>query len=276
MYENPSLSGNPTNYFILGNDQTVTDENTIINNSRNASGWTCVTYQTVGNDKIISNERVVYLESIISKNNGNNPHIGYGHYDMGKEFFDYLRELFKYALDNSKISGSDSELNQYKTLGFTDIDFNSPTLDPIKIQNIDVYKSICGSGKKSTKATPTKIFLNTKLLVIENKYTGNAEYRKYFTDYVLPYLEQIIPSTAIFGIKGFDENGGKYLTLSTNEVKLNDSMNPISSKDVVLNASGNWNSAPVSALVNGVPSNGSETNLTFTVEKKKERKKIRE
>lgn len=129
--------------------------------------------------------------------------------------------------------------------------------------------------KKSTKATPTKIFLNTKLLVIENKYTGNAEYRKYFTDYVLPYLEQIIPSTAIFGIKGFDENGGKYLTLSTNEVKLNDSMNPISSKDVVLNASGNWNSAPVSALVNGVPSNGSETNLTFTVEKKKT-KKIRE
>lgn len=273
VYDNPSLSGNPTNYFILGNDQTVTDENTIINNSRNASGWTCVTYQTVGNDKIISNERVVYLESIISKNNGNNPHIGYGHYDMGKEFFDYLRELFKYALDNSKISGSDSELNQYKTLGFTDIDFNSPTLDPIKIQNIDVYKSICGSGKKSTKATPTKIFLNTKLLVIENKYTGNAEYRKYFTDYVLPYLEQIIPSTAIFGIKGFDENGGKYLTLSTNEVKLNDSMNPISSKDVVLNASGNWNSAPVSALVNGVPSNGSETNLTFTVEKKKDEKK---
>ena len=273
MYDNPSLSGNPTNYFILGNDQTVTDENTIINNSRNASGWTCVTYQTVGNDKIISNERVVYLESIISKNNGNNPHIGYGHYDMGKEFFDYLRELFKYALDNSKISGSDSELNQYKTLGFTDIDFNSPTLDPIKIQNIDVYKSICGSGKKSTKATPTKIFLNTKLLVIENKYTGNAEYRKYFTDYVLPYLEQIIPSTAIFGIKGFDENGGKYLTLSTNEVKLNDSMNPISSKDVVLNASGNWNSVPVSALVNGVPSNGNETNLTFTVEKKKDEKK---
>lgn len=86
VYDNPSLSGNPTNYFILGNDQTVTDENTIINNSRNASGWTCVTYQTVGNDKIISNERVVYLESIISKNNGNNPHIGYGHYDMGKEF----------------------------------------------------------------------------------------------------------------------------------------------------------------------------------------------
>lgn len=50
-------------------------------------------------------------------------------------------------------------------------------------------------------------------------------------------------------------------------------MNPISSKDVVLNASGNWNSAPVSALVNGVPSNGSETNLTFTVEKKKDEKK---
>jgi len=278
VYDNPNLSGNPTNYFILGNDQTVTDENAIINNSRNASGWTCVTFQTVGNDRIISNERVVYLESIISKNNGNNPHIGYGHYDMGKEFFDYLKELFKYALDNSKISGSNSELSQYKTLGFTDINFNSPTLDPIKIQNIDVYKSICGSGKKNTKATPNRIFLNTKLLVIENKKKlsneiEDVEYRKYFTDYVLPYLEQIIPSTAIFGIKGFDENGGKYLTLSTNEVKLNDSMNPVNSKDVVLNASGSWNYAPISSLVDGVPSNGSETNLTFTVEKKKDEKK---
>lgn len=270
-YDNTSLSGNPTNYFILGNNQIVENENVIINNSRNASGWTCVTYQTVGNDKIINNDRVVYLESIISKNNGNNPHIGYGHYDMGKDFFEYLRELFKYALDNSEISG-EKNIESAKGLGFGNI-FNSPTLDPIKIQNIDVYKSICGSGKKSTKAIPTKIFLNTKLLVIENKYTGNAEYRKYFTDYVLPYLEQIIPSTAIFGIKGFDENGGKYLTLSTNEVKLNDSMNPINSKDVVLNASGSWNSIPVSTLVDGVPSNGSETNLTFAVEKKKDEKK---
>lgn len=273
VYDNPSLSGNPTNYFILGNGQNISDENSIINNSRNPSGWTCVTYSVNGQDKIISNDRIVYLESIISKNNGNNPHIGYGHYDMGKEFFDYLRELFKYALDNNKLSGTDAELSQYKLLGFTDINFNTPTLDPIKIRNIDVYKNICGSGIKNSKSIPSSIFLNTKLLVIENKYTGNSEFRKYFTDYILPYVEQLVPSTSIFGIKGFDANGGKYLTLSTNEVKLNDSMNPVDLKDVTLNSSGSWSSSPVSTLTNGIPSNGSEENLTFTVEKKKGEKK---
>lgn len=273
-YDNPSLSGNPTNYFILGNGNNSIDEDIIINNSRNASGWTCVTYNVVGIDKIISNERVVYLESIISKNYGNNPHIGYGHYDMGKEFFDYIKELFKYSLDNSQIYGTDDELNTYKTIGFTDLDFNNPVLDPIKIQNIDVYKNICGKNNtKIVKVNESKVFLNTKLIVIENKYGGNKDFREYFTNHILPYVEQIIPSTAIFGIKGFDEYGGKYLTLSTNEVKLNDSMNSVTHKDVTLNASSSWKSSPSSTLTNGTPSSSSENNLTFTVEKKKDEKK---
>lgn len=281
-YDNSILSGNPTNYFILNNGNTTSDENTLINNSRNSSGWTCVTYDVINKEKIISNERVVYLESIISKNNSNNPHIGYGHYDMGKEFFDYLRELFKYALDNSKISGDETELESYKKLGFTDINFNIPIKDPIKIQNIDILKYECGKDNKIEKDIKN-VFLNTKLLVIKNlnidltndnesEKKFKKEFREYFTEVILPYIEQLIPSTTIFGIEGFGEEAGKYLTLSTNEIKLNDSMNTILSKDVTLNSSGGWGSAPISTLTDITPNESNNTNEKLTVKKKDEKK----
>lgn len=45
-------------------------------------------------------ERAKYLDSIISSNIGNNPHVGYGRYDLGYEFVDYMTSPFKYYEDN--------------------------------------------------------------------------------------------------------------------------------------------------------------------------------
>lgn len=45
-------------------------------------------------------ERAEYLDSIISTSIGNNPHVGYGYYDLGNEFFEYMSRPFKYYLDN--------------------------------------------------------------------------------------------------------------------------------------------------------------------------------
>ena len=45
--------------------------------------------------------KVVYLESIIDENKGNNPHVGYGTYDDGKTYLEYFRQLFKYEIDNN-------------------------------------------------------------------------------------------------------------------------------------------------------------------------------
>lgn len=48
--------------------------------------------------------RAVYLDSIISTSIGNNPHTGYGHYDLGGEFYEYMQRPFKYYLDNYNLS----------------------------------------------------------------------------------------------------------------------------------------------------------------------------
>lgn len=44
--------------------------------------------------------RVRYLSGIINVNEANNPHVGYGDYDGGDEFFRYMEKPFRYAINN--------------------------------------------------------------------------------------------------------------------------------------------------------------------------------
>lgn len=74
------------------------------NQSGNLSGWRKVTlndFETETSDAL----KIVYLESLIDDNRGNNPHTGYGKYDNGDEYLEYFKHLFKYEIDN------DSQLN---------------------------------------------------------------------------------------------------------------------------------------------------------------------
>lgn len=50
-----------------------------------------------GNDGLYA--RAEYLDSIISSSIGNNPHVGYGRYDLGNEYFEYMQRPFKYYTD---------------------------------------------------------------------------------------------------------------------------------------------------------------------------------
>lgn len=45
-------------------------------------------------------ERAKYLDGIISSSAGNNPHVGYGRYDLGSEYMQYMQRPFKYFTDN--------------------------------------------------------------------------------------------------------------------------------------------------------------------------------
>lgn len=45
-------------------------------------------------------ERAKYLDNIISSNIGNNPHVGFGRYDLGNEYRAYMEYPFKYYEDN--------------------------------------------------------------------------------------------------------------------------------------------------------------------------------
>ena len=44
--------------------------------------------------------KIYHLDHIIETINGNNPHTGFGNYDNGEEYIEYLRNPLKYTLDN--------------------------------------------------------------------------------------------------------------------------------------------------------------------------------
>jgi hypothetical protein len=82
--------GDEYHYYILVDKE----------NPHSMSGWRPITEEDFENNTTEA-LKVVYLESIIDENKGNNPHVGYGTYDDGKTYLEYFRQLFKYEIDNN-------------------------------------------------------------------------------------------------------------------------------------------------------------------------------
>lgn len=66
--------------------------------------------------------KMSYLDSILSTNIANNPHVGYGKYDDGNTFLEYMKLPFKYLIDNKNIQDSnlDALAECYKFDDITD------------------------------------------------------------------------------------------------------------------------------------------------------------
>ena len=77
--------------------------------------------------------KMSYLDGILSTNIANNPHVGYGKYDDGNTFIEYMKLPFKYLIDNKNIQDSnlDALAECYK---FDDITENKIN-DKIQIMN---------------------------------------------------------------------------------------------------------------------------------------------
>jgi hypothetical protein len=102
-----------SHYFILKN----TDLSTVIGFVRpedsdglyNCYGWRNVftrEYEGILPEHEITCDgmKVIYLESLINYRIGNNPHVGFSHYDDGIEYLEYFNQIFKYRLDNNMFS----------------------------------------------------------------------------------------------------------------------------------------------------------------------------
>ena len=154
-------------------------------------------------------KKAKYLETIIPYNIGNNPHVGYGEYDMGNEFFEYMKKPFKYALDKYYfVSPYYEEANDIKLeFDVSDrIDTQYDIEDDKKIQRLCVVKD--SEGKITEVTNNNEYYLNDKVIIFKNNI-NNDEYKKYFKTVIINYLMQIIPSTAIFVLENFALNGDK-------------------------------------------------------------------
>ena len=136
-------------------------------------------------------KKAKYLDTIIPYNIGNNPHVGYGEYDMGDEFFEYMKKPFKYALDKKYFASPYYEEADK-------IDFGEELLDRKDAQyDIEDDKKIQIINNNDT------YYLNDKVIFFKNNI-DNDEYKKYFKTVIINYLMQVIPSTAIFVLENFE------------------------------------------------------------------------
>ena len=152
--------------------------------------------------------KMSYLDSILSTNIANNPHVGYGNYDDGNTFIEYMKLPFKYLIDNKNIQNSilDALAGCYK---FDDITKSENKInDKIQIMNSrqpngegltdfvryeypknddNFYKLVTEYGLKEDKYNLEKRwFINTKVLTIE-KINKNEPLQSYKV--VLPIMD---------------------------------------------------------------------------------------
>lgn len=150
--------------------------------------------------------KMSYLDSILSTNIANNPHVGYGNYDDGNTFIEYMKLPFKYLIDNKNIQNSilDTLAGCYKFDDITDNKINEEDgINKIHIMNsrqpndkglTDFIKYTVEKDNLTEKHTldddghnlEKRWFINSKVLTIEkiNKIEPLPSYKV-----VLPIME---------------------------------------------------------------------------------------
>lgn len=134
-------------------------------------------------------KKAKYLDTIIPYNIGNNPHVGYGDYDMGNEFFEYMKKPFKCALDKEYFASP-----YYEEADNIEFKVSKRIVAKYDIEDDEKIQIINNNDK---------YYLNDKVIIFKNNI-DNDEYKKYFKTVIINYLMQVIPSTAIFVLENFE------------------------------------------------------------------------
>lgn len=235
----PELIDSWINLDLSGD--TYTEENGYTQETEDGH-WTITKYK----DYV---KKAIYLDSIIPYTIGNNPHVGYGNYDMGNEYLEYMKKPFKFSIDEKHLIYEDmvdadkinfdkdvngnttspngtpywehhpnAEKNEDKVQIFV----KSKEEDGVVENKYDIVNNILNPSEnhwgvldyntydleKAKELIKEKYFINSKVIHFKNLINNN-NYKIYFREVILKYLMQIIPSTAIFIMEGFNLNNEK-------------------------------------------------------------------
>ena len=213
-------------------------------------GWKNINCQNYTNDDEGKKEyeqdlaNIEHLINIISISDGNNPHVGYGDYDKGKIWSQYMKLPFKYAIDNYLIT--DAELEQaankisftltrrpFKNTKVNDTEaayvfyeddgtIHGPDDNNVKVKNyfgknIVPRRDECSADDKyilNSKIVTFKFNVkqeSDKVLQCKEEPTiedGTIDFKEYFFNKIAPFLMQVIPSTTILAFE-FNEDDGR-------------------------------------------------------------------
>lgn len=152
-------------------------------------------------------KKVEYIENIVTNLNGNNPHCGFGKYDLGRSFIEDVTHPFTNIEQNPLTGLTDDEVNDTNAnFMYTARNGNNKVMVFANtyeyIENADGSVSI---NKNTSKELKNRYYINSKLLLFTNTVKGDANglYKTYFKEKILPYLMQMIPSTTILILRNF-------------------------------------------------------------------------
>lgn len=184
-------------------------------------------------------EKIREMEAIIDTETGNNPHTGFGHYDSGTEFYEYLKKIFKDAIEddgfideaytcetgvlNEGITSCGFEIKQVRDNvkcwyfaneesypnnaenGTVSNDFNG--IYDCDSNNFKPYDFKEESAGTALTEYSSDSIVNDKNMVITFKIPQifadsdkEKEYMNYIMAAIMPYVRQIIPSTTIYNV----------------------------------------------------------------------------
>lgn len=195
------------------------------------------------------------VNSIIDEYKGNNPHSGNLNYDSGYEYLSRFKQLFKYALEGDYFNYNCLQSTTDPTLQDIYAEIESYGFDGIAEDKSKYFECLSGDTKVhayvdmidtdgsissydlNDSSRITKTFnvpsentdgvtaqiINTKIVKIDfylqadNLYSqAGQEEVKYIQTKVLPYVEQMMPSTAILKIH-FHVTSGKWVLDGRNQ-----------------------------------------------------------
>lgn len=185
-----------------------------------------------------------YYYKLKFDNFGNNPHCGYGNYDLGNEYLQYIETPFKHAIENygfinafddvcakqlkfkvtEHIVNKDAKVNE-KIVNT----INTPQYIPYEpgtviqvgdfyyeyeyIETFDYYeyKEKIATEEITVPSDNEQYYyieyiLPSKVLKIKNNIDNNC-YKAYLKEIVLKYVTQVIPSTTILILENFEGDG---------------------------------------------------------------------
>lgn len=184
-------------------------------------------YDSIYSWRSSTEAEVDYINSVVNDYKANNPHVGFGSYDGGKEFIERIKAPFSYHVsanteDNPMFSDAAYDCSGNYDEGFltTKVDVDEHIIDDKKVWffgnsfnasgNEGVEKFITGQtifdfetetdSNDATEAAANSV-INTKVInfVFYCPVQFIPDFKKYLEDVVLPYMKQVLPSTAIWG-----------------------------------------------------------------------------
>ena len=175
------------------------------NHPNNPASWVNIPSDGVPVPGVVSEDdikTVEYNDKMALDNLGNNPHSGYGSYDLGSEYREYLETPFKYSVDSYGFSDPASRDSAAQFIFDVTVHEEVCGETDKKIFNKTKRDTGCTNVDTQTDTTP-EYYLPSKILVIRNNI-NDTNYKGYLKNVVMKYVLQVIPSTTILILENME------------------------------------------------------------------------